>query len=381
MTLLARVPFLGTNDVECEVVAWKVDEGTPVKKGFTICVVETTKTAMDIEAPEDGLVHRLAAVGERLAVGAPLALLSTERVPDARAIVAELQSKENIKAPMGNITRKAELLLARHAIPIEEIRRFAGDARISEQIIEDFLAAQAVSRRRHGFVNLERIGIVGGVSGGGALIVVDALRRQAEASAVAIFDRAAQFHGSEVLGVPVVGSTDLVVKWFAEKRLDAVVIAFNRNLEDRARVFLELQSAGVKFCNVIDPTAELRSGVQIGTGNVILGRVYIGACSEIGNNNFISGGVWLEHGNRLGNHCGFGPGVATSGNVWIGNQVRFGTGIFIEPGLRVGDRAIVASGAILTADVADDHVVRVEYNLSTKLRGAQSVSSTGGKDG
>jgi sugar O-acyltransferase (sialic acid O-acetyltransferase NeuD family) len=367
MTAIVRVPFLGTNDIECELVAWTTEDGGRVVRGAHVCTVETTKTVLDVEAPEDGVVQRLAQVGDRLPVGAVLAVVSAEKLDDPGSVVASLESGVQA-ADTRRITKKAEILLKRHGVPTEEVLRFAAGQAVTEQVVGRYLAGREARSRRQGLTHLERVGVIGGVRGGGAMIVVESLRRQTQMLPVAVFDRDSAYHDRQVLGVPVVGSSELAEQWVRENRIDSVVIAFNRDLDERARTFDVLKAAGVRFCNVVDPTATLRDGVKLGEGNVILARAYVGACSELGDDNFISGGVWLEHGNRLGSHCGFGPGVFTSGNVQIGDVVRFGTGIYVEPDLTIGDRSVIASGSVITADVPPDSVVRVHYNLHIRPR-------------
>ena len=134
----------------------------------------------------------------------------------------------------------------------------------------------------------------------------------------------------------------------------------------RREVFESLIARGVPFTNVIDRTAILRTNVEIGTGNVILGSTYLGACTLVGDNNFISSNVCLEHGNVLGSHSAFGPGVVTSGNVSIGSGVRFGTGIFIEPLVSIGDGSVIASGSIITKDVQTGAVLKHRENVVTR---------------
>ncbi len=164
------------------------------------------------------------------------------------------------------------------------------------------------------------------------------------------------------------GSFDELDNWFERSEFDSVVIAFNRDLGARQRVFETLNARGVPFANVIDSTVNIRSNVEIGTGNVILGSAYIGACTLVGDNNFLSSNVCLEHGNVLGSHCAFGPGVVTSGNVKIGNGIRFGTGIFIEPRVSIGDGAVVASGSVITKDVPPDTIVKHRENVVARIR-------------
>jgi len=357
-----KVPFLGANDTEGVLLEWAVQAGAAVAVGTTLCSVETTKAVIEVAAEAEGLAHPVVEAGGQVTVSQPIGLIADHPVDDARAALAALTSAG--AAPATGATRKAELLLARHGLTVEDARAHAGGGRVTEEAANAAIAARRTEDARRGFRTVERIGIIGGGSGGGALIVIDSLMRSGQARAIAVFDRDPALHGREILGVPVVGDSSLAAHWCQEGRIDAVVIAFNRDLAQRQATFEALEREGARFCNVIDSTAELRTGVALGRGNVILGRAYIGACASMCDNNFISGGVWLEHGNRLGSHCAFGPGVATSGNVTIGDRVRFGTGIFVEPGIGIGDDAVLASGAIVTDHVPPGRVLRVDYAQS-----------------
>ena len=77
--------------------------------------------------------------------------------------------------------------------------------------------------------------------------MLDSLREVKLKNPVAVFDQNVEFHGKAILGIPVVGDVDAIWGWMAEGRLDSVVIAFNRDLRERKRVFDELRSKGARF--------------------------------------------------------------------------------------------------------------------------------------
>ncbi len=86
------MPSLGADMEAGTLVEWLVKPGDRVKHGDVVAVVETQKGAIEIEIFEDGVVERLdAKVGDRLPVGAPLALIGggkekpEEPVPPAPA--------------------------------------------------------------------------------------------------------------------------------------------------------------------------------------------------------------------------------------------------------------------------------------------------------
>ena len=213
---------------------------------------------------------------------------------------------------------------------------------------------------------IERIGILGGVSGGGALIIIDAILRNSNQIAVGIFDNDSSNHGQEVLGVPIVGNIESLLKAVENGKIDSVVIAFNRNLEERSLVFNDLKEKGVLFTNVIDPSVEIRTGVEIGEGNVILAKTYIAACTKIGDNNFISSNICIEHGNIIGSHNAFGPGVFTSGNVIVKDRIRFGTGVFVEPNISIGQGVTLGSFVLIDRDIEDNVVLKRKQDFFIK---------------
>jgi len=360
-----KIPFLGTNDNECELVEWKVAPGEQIRIDQIAFVVETTKAVMEIPSPDEGHVYPLAQSQDILAVGDPVGLILPYPIEDPKElkkIIQEFKARKNPEKGNKKVTKKAELLMNKLGVDADEILNSIDGDGIKEKDVLDYVQSRKAREVRQGFGPLQRIGIVGGVSGGGALIIADSIFRSKGQKAEVIFDQDAQFHGKSVLGVPVAGDSKLIERYFKEDRLDALVIAFNRNLEERQKVFEHLVGKGFPFCNIIDPSVDLRSQVYLGVGNVLLAHGYLGACTQIGDNNFISGNVWLEHGNQLGSHCSFGPGVVTSGNVTLGSRIRFGTGIFIEPGLRIGDDVIISSGSILRQNIPDKSVVRVQLN-------------------
>ena len=358
MKEIVKIPFLGVNDLECKLTSIEVEEGAMVKKGTLICIVETTKTSFDIESPIDGYFYCYATIGDILKVGSILAII-TSVVSDKKMLMDEIISKQEVSKLETVLTKKAEILVKSLGLDSTEIiGKYEPGTRITEDMVKGFLNAQAKNYTKIGINQIERVGIIGGVGGGGAMIIIDSILNAGKQRAVCIFDKAQEYHNKEVLGVPVVGGSENIPEWIRENRIDSVVIAFNRNLNERMEVYKELSAKGIPFTNVIDLKADIRTGVKMGLGNVILGHAYIGPCSLIGDNNFISANVFLEHGNVLGSHCAFGPGVFTSGNVSMGNKIRFATGIFIEPGLTIGDNAVIASGNTIIKNVGDNEVVK-----------------------
>lgn len=73
---LQHTPRVNTNDDEVQLVAWHLSPGEPVQAGQEIADVETSKAVVGVEAERSGYLRPLVAVGDIVAVGAPLALIA-----------------------------------------------------------------------------------------------------------------------------------------------------------------------------------------------------------------------------------------------------------------------------------------------------------------
>ncbi|MDF2096133.1 dihydrolipoamide acetyltransferase family protein [Aquibaculum arenosum] len=104
--LVIKLPDIGEGVAEAELVEWQVQVGDLVREDDTLAAVMTDKATVEIPAPRDGTVAWLGAeVGEKIAVGAPLAKLTvagegdTEAESAAEPEPAREQEAEAAEAP------------------------------------------------------------------------------------------------------------------------------------------------------------------------------------------------------------------------------------------------------------------------------------------
>lgn len=80
-----------------KLAVWHVAEGEAVKKGAALFDIETDKAAMEVEAPASGILHHiLAAPGETVAVGSPVAFIYAEGEAVGDAPVAKPAAAEAV---------------------------------------------------------------------------------------------------------------------------------------------------------------------------------------------------------------------------------------------------------------------------------------------
>jgi len=188
--------------------------------------------------------------------------------------------------------------------------------------------------------------------------VIDILRAAGSGTAVAVVDDDESRWAGEVMGVPVVGGFERLVKLFGDSAFDTAIITISTSVPARTRLREALASNGIPLANAIDPTARIAGGVTFGTGNVICAFCHFGVDTVVGDNNFVSAYNSYDHHNRLGSDISTGPACATSGLVILGDRVRLGTGIYVEPYVELGDDVEVASGSVIVASVPAGHVVK-----------------------
>jgi sugar O-acyltransferase (sialic acid O-acetyltransferase NeuD family) len=367
------IPTVNANDENALFLKWHVADGTFVKRGQLLCDVETTKAAVAVEAEQDGYLVTIAEEGKRYDLGAMIGLLKSEPGEDAEAVLAQLRGEaETGGTEQRRWTKKAFIVARRLDLDIEALsRQFPGKV-LGE---EDVLAAQKRASATVGELSplvpldpsLERLILIGGGAGAG-ILALDALARNTRQVAVGILDGNPKTHGQSVRGVPVLGSMDRIQSLWEQKAFDAAVILFTDDVKDREAVFQRLSSAGIAFANLIDTSVEMRSGVTLGRGNVIMANCYFAVDVVVGDNNFFASGTAVEHHSVIGSHCTFGPRCSMSGRVTVDDKVKFGMNVAVEPYVKIGERSIVASGVVLTASVPANAIAKATQTHTIRPR-------------
>ena len=376
------LPKFSANDEAGIIVEWVKTTGEFVKKGEVICSVESTKSIFEVEAPYSGYLTAIVEAGSEARVRASIAAVSTDRI--SREEIDSWLAQGTAESSSGSNgdessrwTVKAKVLAQRQGIKLDEIPDLG--RKITEndivQWIENHQPVKTSLTEHQDLMDglypagrVQRLLVIGG--GDGAVQILDILAKTPDQRAVAIFDDNPSLQGKTIGGVPVTGGIqmDCIVDLFDKGEFDAAVISISTIIKLRAEIFEKLKLRGVRFANVIHPSAIIGSNVSIGEGNVIMAFCHIGACAAIGDNNFISAYCSIEHHNTLGSHCSFGPGVVTSSRVKFGNRVRCGTGIYIEPKITIGAEAVIGSGCILWNNVPDRAILKSRLNYVERIR-------------
>jgi acetyltransferase-like isoleucine patch superfamily enzyme/glycine cleavage system H lipoate-binding protein len=122
---------------------WLVEDRSEVKAGQAVCVVETTKATVEVEAPGAGTIVQLYAEEVEVELGKTIAYVA-ETADDLASIDAGEQSKPAPKATAGDrkATRKAVELAELHDVDLSAIEKRGF---ITEKDVEDLIARQKAS--------------------------------------------------------------------------------------------------------------------------------------------------------------------------------------------------------------------------------------------
>ena len=107
-----KVPTLGMDMEEANIIRWLVEEGDEVEKGDVVLEIDTDKTSFEIESPADGTIRNLSVeAGETVPVGTTLAFITApgEEVPEPDE---DLESKDEPEVGVTSRPGKAEVRTA-----------------------------------------------------------------------------------------------------------------------------------------------------------------------------------------------------------------------------------------------------------------------------
>jgi acetyltransferase-like isoleucine patch superfamily enzyme/glycine cleavage system H lipoate-binding protein len=286
---------------------WLVQDRAEVEQGQPVCVVETTKATVEVEAPGAGTIVQLYEDGVEVELGKTIA-----RIAESAAELAELEqaaAEEEKPAPKPattdrKATRKAAELAERHGLDLSTIDKRGF---ITEKDVEELLARQKATAAPRGDPGLA---------------------------------------GVSTAGVTLPTSFEL------EETEGALEPAFLESLRSDPDSFRRLSPAD-KVTTLRDHGARIGEDVVLGDGSLIAApRVVIEDGVEIGP----GGTVRCEEVVAIGALSQFGPNLEllcrrafVGAGVWAGRSIRFGGGGHRDPWavLTVGDLAFVGDEAFV----------------------------------
>lgn len=108
------MPRDNPNDETVEILEWRLPNASRVERGVTIAIVETSKAAVEVDAPTDGFLFFRHEVGTRIRIGEAIAYIANDPGFDLGSI--EKRIRDVPAAREARFTRKARELIRQHRL-------------------------------------------------------------------------------------------------------------------------------------------------------------------------------------------------------------------------------------------------------------------------
>lgn len=353
---LVRTPQINANEEEVEVVEVMVRSGDPVEKGQLLCVLESTKAAVELEAPHSGFVRKLQIEsGDRVAVG-DLICAITETADES----VELPTQKPPPRRDGRfqVTRRASALIEQYGLDADEIGH---QGILTEQDVLQFLQRDGrdlrspKDRPEARSLRLEdssRAAVVIYGAGGHARVIIDLIREgHRDLHIAGIVDDGRQ-RPDEVFGVPIVGDSNHLVE-LRERGVEMAALGVGAVTHNalRAELCERLRKLDFSLPNLIHPRATVEPSVRMGRGNQIFSGAVVSSNVELGDHTIVNSNAVISHDCRIGDHAHITPGALLAGGVEVGPRSVIGMGATVYLGVQIGGDVVIENGKNVLRDV------------------------------
>lgn len=191
--------------------------------------------------------------------------------------------------------------------------------------------------------------LIGG--GGHCHSVLDSVLVMVKYTEVGIIDN---IDGS-CLGIPVIGTDDDIPYLFHCGWTDAVITVGSVGKTDvRRRLYHMVKEIGLSIPTIIDPSAIIARGTEIGEGIFIGKKAVVNAGAVIKEGSIINTGAIVEHDCVVGSFSHISPGTVLCGYVQIGRDSHIGAGAVVKQQISIGKNALIGAGSVVVKDIPDN---------------------------
>jgi len=348
----------GVSDDFYKIIELYKDHGSWVEEGDLILCFETSKTAIDIEAPANGYVFFDANENEEITIGQTIAVITEEETfsyNDWFKFVNKPNKKKDLKNSTLKISKPAQLLIDQHNI---DVSVFKDTIMITRTDVEKYInGLQNPSVIDDIKLDKGSVLIFGG--GGHAKVCIEIIKQTKTHTMIGVVDDNIPLHTS-IFDIPIIGNL-LIVDKLIQKGLQNVILGIGGILKKgiRKKIFNTLKEKCLYIPNIIHPSASVEPSVQLGEGNQIMQGAIIGSNVKIGNNCIINSGSIISHDTIIGDNVHISPGAIIAGGVTIKEDSIIGMGTTIFLGLTIGKNVVIQNGTNVFTDIEDhSHIKR-----------------------
>ena len=186
--------------------------------------------------------------------------------------------------------------------------------------------------------------LIGG--SGHAKVIMDCIRASGGEIAGILDDGLAV--GTQVLGVPVLGTTEEYEAYLPHP----FVIAIGSNAV-RRRI---AERMDVRWGTVVHPSAVVSPYASLGAGTVVMPGAVVNAGAAVGNHCIINSGAVVEHDNHLADFVHISPNAALGGTVTVGAETHIGIGACVRNNINICGGCTIGAGSAVVKDITEPGV-------------------------
>jgi acetyltransferase EpsM len=349
------IPLLNPNEPGALLAALHVIPRQHVRIGDKLCILETTKSTVELVAESGGFVVGLTFIpGQTVQAGDILCYLAES--PDwSPPVPTEILTKRTTIPPKGMRISQPSLLLAQqHNLDLTQLQ---GDVFITEKMVQDLIDFSTVSKKVLQGQSYDPDAIIVYGAGGHGKALIDLIRALGSYPIAGIVDDDPTV-GSPIMDVPVLGG-GYILEQLIEHGVHFAVNAVGGigNIQNRIKVFERLSQAGFTCPTLVHPTAFVEPSATLADGVQVMPHAYIGSEAHVGFGVIINTGAIVSHDCILGDYANLSPGAILAGEVHVGTATLIGMGVTVNLQVKVGDRARIGNGSTLKQDVPDAGLV------------------------
>ncbi|MDI6703310.1 MAG: acetyltransferase [bacterium] len=196
--------------------------------------------------------------------------------------------------------------------------------------------------------------VVGVGAGGHAKVLIDILKKEDTYEIVGITDVKQELFGSEIFGIPIIGSDEELPRLFESGVGYAFIgVGSVRDPSLRTYLFRKTLQIGFRMINIVHKSAIISDEVVLGCGISIMAGAIINIGVKIGDNVIINTGAIIEHDCVIEDNVHISPGVKIGGGVRIGKDTHIGIGATIIQNKTIGEDVVVGAGSVVIRNVPD----------------------------
>jgi acetyltransferase EpsM len=351
------IPLINPNEPGSLLASLHFTTGQQVKKGDSLCMLETTKSTLELTAERDGFLVGLAAeVGQTLQAGEVLAYLAD--TPDWMPPPANKKAETTTTARGTEglrISQAAMALAQKHHL---DLSHFSSEIFITEKMVQQLVAQSTQPEPHLPPMEVEPNSILVYGGGGHGKALIDLIRTLGTFSILGIIDDGLLV-GTSLMGVAILGgSNNLAGLHEHGLQFAANAVGGIGNISSRVAVFERLQQVGFTCPALVHPTAYIEPSAVLAEGIQVMPHAYVGSEARLGFGTIVNTGAIVSHDCVLGQFVNLSPGAILAGEVHIGEAALVGMGVTVNLRVKIGTGARIGNSATIKQDVPAGGIVR-----------------------